>query len=130
MKKRLSKKAEKLKRANIHKMLDLALDINGLQGSMQALTGNHPTAFFKMSGHTAGACVRVFPNGWNKETNFYLESVELQAYFDNGYYGSENTLEKKIEALKEIKKKLEEGQRCRKKNTELLRESAAQNFSI
>ena len=46
MRDRLRKKAEKRKREQIHRLLDLALDINGLGMRKQNVTGNLPTAFF------------------------------------------------------------------------------------
>lgn len=46
MKKRLEKKMEKRKREQIHRLLDLALDINGLEPRKQDITGSLPTAFF------------------------------------------------------------------------------------
>lgn len=46
MKKRLEKKVEKRKREQIHRLLDLALDINGLEPRSQTITGNLPTVFF------------------------------------------------------------------------------------
>ncbi len=67
MTKRQRKKADKLKRAMIHKMLDLALDINGMQASQRKLTGSHPTAFFYMSGHTGGVTVDIHPHGWEPD---------------------------------------------------------------
>ena len=51
MKKRLEKKMEKRKREQIHRLLDLALDINGLEPREQKVTGNLPTVFFDFSGH-------------------------------------------------------------------------------
>ena len=47
MKKRLEKKVEKQKREQIHRLLDLALDINGLEHRSQTITGNLPTVFFE-----------------------------------------------------------------------------------
>ncbi len=64
MTKRQKKKAEKLKREAIHEMLDLALDINGLQKSKRDITGDHPTAFFYMSGHIGEVEVQVHTKGW------------------------------------------------------------------
>ena len=65
MKKRLKRKIEKRHRADVHRVLDLVLDINGLDRRQKKLTGNLPTAFFDFSGHTACLYVRVFENGWN-----------------------------------------------------------------
>lgn len=51
MNNRLKRKAEKQKREQIHKLLDLVLDINGLGQRQKKITGNRPTAFFEFSGH-------------------------------------------------------------------------------
>lgn len=66
MKKRLSKKVEKLKRQKIHELLDLALDINGLGERRQKTTGNLPTVFFEFMGHVAWVNVDVCSNGWRE----------------------------------------------------------------
>ncbi len=60
MKKRLKRKIEKRRRAEVHRVLDLVLDINGLGKRREKLTGNLPTAFFNFSGHVACIYVRVF----------------------------------------------------------------------
>ena len=51
MKKRLEKKAEKLRRKKIHEILDIVLDINTTQERLREVTGIKPTAFFEFSGH-------------------------------------------------------------------------------
>ena len=52
-------------RETIHQMLDLALDINGLEQRRQSITGDLPTVFFEFSGHVAKAEVKVYPQGWS-----------------------------------------------------------------
>lgn len=64
MKKRLEKKVEKRKREQIHRLLDLALDINGLEPRNQTITGNLPTVFFEFYGHVGLAEIRVYSAGW------------------------------------------------------------------
>lgn len=66
MKKRLKRKIEKRRRAEVHRVLDLVLDINGLGERREKLTGNLPTSFFTFYGHVAGLYVRVFENGWRE----------------------------------------------------------------
>lgn len=68
MKKRLKRKIEKRRRADVHRVLDLVLDINGLDRRQEKLTGNLPTAFFDFSGHTAFLYVRVCENGWREKS--------------------------------------------------------------
>lgn len=55
------------KRAALHKILDLVLDINGLEERKQEVTGDKPTAFFTFSGHMASVNVDVYENGWSRE---------------------------------------------------------------
>ena len=64
MNKRAKKKAEKRIRGDIHKALDIVLDINGLDCRTHGLTGNLPTAFFYFSGHTAGIYADIHKDGW------------------------------------------------------------------
>ena len=64
MNKRMKKKAEKRKRKQIHELLDLVLDINGLEAREQNITGNLPTAFFEFSGHVGRINIRTYSDGW------------------------------------------------------------------
>lgn len=64
MNKRLKKKEEKKKRQFLHRMLDLALDVNGLGQRQQEISGNLPTAFFEFHGEVAHAEITIFPDGW------------------------------------------------------------------
>lgn len=64
MNKRMKNKIEKRRRQQICEVLDLCLQINGLQESNQGRTGNHPTTFFMFSGHVASVEVDVHENGW------------------------------------------------------------------
>lgn len=65
MRDRLRKKAEKRKREQIHRLLDLALDINGLEARDRNTTGNLPTAFFDFSGHVGRLNIRIYHAGWD-----------------------------------------------------------------
>lgn len=56
------------KRAALHKIFDLVLDINGLGKRKRSLTGDKPTAFLDFSGHTAAIEVWVYENGWSSES--------------------------------------------------------------
>lgn len=64
MKKRIAKKIEKKRREGIHKVLDLVLDVNGLESRRKELTGDKPTVFFSFSGHVASIMVSVYKDGW------------------------------------------------------------------
>lgn len=46
MKKRLEKKAEKMRRKKVHEILEMVLEINTTYERRQEVTGNKPTAFF------------------------------------------------------------------------------------
>lgn len=64
MNKRLKKKAEKNARKKIHDLLDVVLDINGLSGRKQDITGTLPTAFFEFCGHIGQVEFSVYNEGW------------------------------------------------------------------
>lgn len=64
MKDRLKKKAEKRKRQMIHELLDLALDINGMEPRERKSTGNKPTVFYDFSGHVGWIRISVHDHGW------------------------------------------------------------------
>ncbi|EEG56989.1 hypothetical protein [Enterocloster asparagiformis] len=64
MKKRLKRKIEKRRRAEVHRVLDLVLDINGIEARREEVTGNLPTAFLRFSGHVSGLYVSVHEKGW------------------------------------------------------------------
>lgn len=65
MNKRLRKKNDKRVRKEIHKVLDLVLDINGLSPRQKENTGDLPTAFFEFNGHIASVEFSVHKDGWN-----------------------------------------------------------------
>lgn len=61
---RLKKKSEKRERLRIHRMLEIALRINGLEAREVEKTGSLPTAFFGFSGHIGTARIYVYTKGW------------------------------------------------------------------
>ena len=67
MNKREKKKAEKRRRALAHQILDVVLDINGVESRQKEYTGNMPTAFFEFSGHTAGIYIDIRRSGWDHD---------------------------------------------------------------
>ena len=79
-------------REQAHELLDLCLDINGIEERHQELTGNLPTVFFEFNGHTAGIHVRVYEEGWTERAN-------CTNYFT--VYCDKNYAEDKFEATKE-----------------------------
>lgn len=84
MNRRTKKKKEAAIRKQIHEILDLVLDINGLQESDQEITGNHPTAFFDFSGHVGAIRVRLYSNGWNRDGDYDV-SLESSIFEDFRY---------------------------------------------
>lgn len=99
MKKRLQKKAEKSRRQEIHKILDLVLDINGLEQRQQRITGSLPTAHFEFSGHVALVEVQVNPKGWGES----CERDIMRAWLTRGNSG------KVIQKLENFKKEKDPG---------------------
>lgn len=80
MNKRIMKKAEKRRRRDIHQILDMVLDINGLTERKRDKTGDLPTAFFEFLGHVAGINVSINEHGWHDEAN---EEKKFNAYTDS-----------------------------------------------
>lgn len=81
MKDRQKKKVETHRREAIHRLLDLVLDINGLEERKQEITGNLPTAFFEFCGHTCKVAVDVCSSGWAAGVS---PDIRVSAYLDKG----------------------------------------------
>lgn len=78
MDKRLKKKADKARRREIHALLDVILDINGLSKRRRDITGELPTAFFKFSGHTADIEIEIHNKGWFPFRDWdYFEEIDV-----------------------------------------------------
>ncbi len=101
MNKRLKRKAEKRRRQQICEALDLCLQINGLQESKRELTGDHPTAFFRFSGHVAEVTVETYAAGWEP-------GMDVGKYL-NAYLDSPGQTDKLLKDLKQLKKDLHSG---------------------
>jgi len=56
------------RREGFHRLLDLVLDINGVEARKRSVSGNLPTAFFSFHGHTASAGIRIYFQGWGGAT--------------------------------------------------------------
>ena len=97
MNKRLKRKAEKRRRQQICEALDLCLQINGLQKSKRELTGDHPTAFFRFSGHVAEVTVETYAAGWEP-------GMDVGKYL-NAYLDSPGQKDKLLKDLKQLKKR-------------------------
>ena len=68
-KKRVEKKAEKLRRKKIHDVLDMVLEINTTYPRQRKNTGTMPTAFFDFSAHVSRVYVQIIKDGWNSNSN-------------------------------------------------------------
>lgn len=62
---RQKKKADKIRREKLHRILDQVLDINGLESRQKSKTGDQPTAFFWFNGNTGITNVMVHYTGWD-----------------------------------------------------------------
>ncbi len=86
MKDRMKKKAEKRKREMVHQLLDLVLDINGLERRKQEITGNLPTVFFNFSGHICMVDIEICANGWypgaDKDKDLWLDAGDQKKLLD------------------------------------------------
>lgn len=67
---RTKKRVEKGRRKLIHKLLDVVLDINGINRRAQLYTRNQPTIFFELLGNVAIINVRLHAQGWASGQNW------------------------------------------------------------
>lgn len=81
MNKRLKKKIDKRKRDEFHRVLDLVLNINGMEDRSRDITGDKPTVFLYFYGHTSEINVSVHSNGWDADDYPYAD-FEASAYPD------------------------------------------------
>lgn len=65
MNRRQKKKAENIRRAKLHRILDQVLDINRLEARNKPETGDKPTAFFWFNGNTGVTDIMVHYTGWD-----------------------------------------------------------------
>jgi hypothetical protein len=87
---------EQEKREKLHKILDLVIDINGLEPRTAAQ--NKPTAFLEFSGHVALLQVRVYEKGW--ERNNGNLSMEKKIYTDSASCKNYDDIIRKLERTK------------------------------
>lgn len=93
----MNKQIEEHRRRQIFEVLDLCLQINGLQKSNQKRTGDHPTAFFNFSGHAGVIDIYVHENGWDDGK-----------YPDRTYYAYIDQPEGMEELIEQLKKEIPE----------------------
>lgn len=75
----MTKSQEEANRAELHRLLDVVLDVNGFESRSKERTGEKPTAFIDISGHVARCSVWVHKTGWAKGETDDLGS---EFYFD------------------------------------------------
>lgn len=100
MNKRLKKKFEKRRREKILQVLDLVLQVNGLDQRKRESTGNLPTAFFGFSGHVASVAIEVLPEGWDNDDPYPRDRYDF--YTDDNRFW-----QKAADAATELKKMLD-----------------------
>ena len=98
MNQRVNHEDEQLRRQQICEILDLCLQINGIQKSRSELTGNHPTASCEFDGHIGWISVRIYTEGWTEGKS---PDKALR-----GYITCPDELDQMIRELRELKKDL------------------------
>lgn len=86
------------KREQLHKILDLILDINGLEERKQGSTEKKPTTFLGFYGHTNTIDVNVYKKGWKPRTRGEIDYVAISV--------KEEILNGVIEELELMKKEI------------------------
>ncbi|MGJ1078974.1 hypothetical protein ACR77U_13110 [Enterococcus faecium] len=89
----MTEEKEKELREQLHEILDIVLDTNGLESRSRAKTGTLPTVFIDFSGHVSKVDVSIHRDGWtpsvgyDKQFTFYFDEKidqerieELRAY--------------------------------------------------
>ena len=101
MNKRAKKKAEKRRRALAHQILDIVLDINGLEERRVSVSGNKPTASFDFTGNTCGVSACIYDTGYSdgKRTSFH----------EWGYYDCPGSVGRLLKCLVAKKERMNEG---------------------
>ena len=70
---------EKEVRNNLHKILDLVIDVNGLNPRTKIKTGNLPTVFLGFSGHVSLLEIDIHKDGWpGKEIESYKFFLDFE----------------------------------------------------
>lgn len=75
----MTKQQEDKNRADIHRLVDLVLDINGFEDRQKEITGDKPTVFFNLFGHVSNIEVKVHEKGW---TEGRASDLGSNLYFD------------------------------------------------
>lgn len=94
---------EQLRREEIHRILDLVLDINGLGERTKEKTGDMPTAFFDFNGNSGSLRAVIYAKGWTIEGEPDF-SFEIDTYSDRFLHNP--TLFDAADELEQIKYEL------------------------
>ncbi len=86
------------KREQLHKLLDLILDINGLEERKPESTEKKPTAFFSFYGHTNTIDAQVYKEGWKPRTRGEIDYLAISV--------EEKMFNEAIEKLELMKKEI------------------------
>lgn len=70
----MTKEQEQANREQLHRFLNMVLDVNGFEQREKEKTGEKPTVFVYISGHVAKCRVQVHKTGWEKEEEADLGS--------------------------------------------------------
>lgn len=99
--------AQAITREQIHELLDLILDINGMEQRNKSITGDKPTAFMWFSGHTFAVDIMIHKRGWDfdnfPDINYCVDLIDGKTKIFSSIFSSK-TLDDVMEELKAIKK--------------------------
>lgn len=123
-------------RKMLHELLDIVLDVNGLESRSRDKTGTLPTVFVDFSGHVSLIQIRLYTDGWSangheKDWSFYfnepINHEVIDAIRNYGKYAltdkkESEVIQRSIDAqadviqdekgkLKELKKSLRKAQK-------------------
>lgn len=87
MNKRIKRKIEKRRRKEVLQILDLALQVNGLDCRKQELTGNLPTVMIYFHGHVARLDMTIYTEGYQEGQACLREDFGL--YTDSSSFQKE-----------------------------------------
>lgn len=104
MKKRLEKKAEKIRRKKVHEILEMVLEINTTSERAREVTGIKPTAFFEFYGHIPLVEVTIHERGWDPHSGYEASCKCYSGRADKIEYRGLEPLIKDVKEEKELLK--------------------------
>lgn len=132
----MAKNTEKI-RQQMHEILDICLDCNGLEARAADKTGAMPTAFFDFAGHIGHLDIQLYPDGWisggyYKEFEFYtgdaidpkdIDALRACAQHASAEKKKSEIIERSILAKEEEIKSQEEKIKSQKESLKKLKKS-------